>query len=66
VVPVFMESLCTPAIRVLVIDVLLPNTVDGIHIQEILCYKIDNWKTYPAEIFLIFFTPLFANFGIAL
>lgn len=35
VVSMFMENVCTPAIRVLVIDVLLLNTVAGIHIQEI-------------------------------
>lgn len=66
VVTMFMENLCTPAIRALVVDVLLTNTVAGIHIQEISCSNIDSWKTYPAEIFLIFFTPSFANFGIAL
>jgi hypothetical protein len=65
VVPMFMENISTPAIRVLVVDVLLTNTVAGIHIQEIPCSNIDFWKNYPAEIFLIFFTPSFVNFGIA-
>jgi len=37
VVPMFTESPCTLAIRVIVIDVLPPDTVSGIHIQEIPC-----------------------------
>jgi len=37
VVPMFIENLCTLAIRVIAIDVLLHDTVAGIHIQEIPC-----------------------------
>lgn len=47
VVRMFMENIFTPAVRVLVVDVLLTNTVAGIHIQEIPCSILTFGKTIP-------------------